>query len=368
MQNRASPRNSHYHFLDFLKTIASNLIVLHHLAFYGPMADYVKPVLPELIEWLQTQARIAVQTFLVIAGFLAAKSLSPQGRPGIANPLRAMLRRFLKLAPPFVAAMILAVAASALARMWMTHDSISAPPTLAQLFAHATLLHGVLDYESLSAGVWYVAIDFQLYALLTLVLWLAGVLANGRSTPALLPLLVAAGVAASLFHFNLDSGWDVWAPYFFGSYGLGVLAWWAVARKRIDAAFLTGGIVLLGGLALAMEFRSRIALALTTSLLLVAVYRGGTGQSMRQWPLLEFFGRISYALFLVHFPVCLMVNAAFTRFMPETPEAQAIGMLFAWTASIAAGAAFQRWVEAPLGRLMNFVQAGVKTKAPPLAP
>jgi peptidoglycan/LPS O-acetylase OafA/YrhL len=172
-----------------------------------------------------------------------------------------------------------------------------------------------------------------------------------------------------LFYFNLNSGWDVWAPYFFGSYGLGMLAWWAaIARKRIDAALLTGAILLLGGLALEMEFRGRIALALATSLLLILVYRGGVRLPVRRWPALQFFGRISYALFLVHFPICLLVNAAFTRFMPATPEAQATGMLLAWTASIVAAAAFHEWVEVPLGRLLRFGQGGVEpTKAPPFA-
>jgi peptidoglycan/LPS O-acetylase OafA/YrhL len=359
----------HYLFLDFLKTIAANLIVLHHLAYYGPMSDYVKPVLPELIELLQNHARIAVQIFLVIGGFLAAKSLSPQGRPSLTAPLRAVLRRFLKLMPPFMVAMLLAVAASALARMWMTHDSISAPPTLAQLWAHAFLLHSVLNVESLSAGVWYVAIDFQLYALLTLLLWLSGRLANGRPTLALVPMLVGSTVTASLFYFNLDAEWDVWAPYFFGSYGLGALAWWTVAaRKRVDATLLMGSMLLLGGLALEMEFRSRIALALATAILLVVAYRGETKFSMRQWPALKVFGRISYALFLVHFPVCLVVNAAFTRFMPHTLEVQAIGMLYAWAACIVAGVAFHHWVEVPLGRLLSIGDTRSNTaEATPLA-
>jgi peptidoglycan/LPS O-acetylase OafA/YrhL len=53
----------------------------------------------------------------------------------------------------------------------------------------------------------------------------------------------------------------------------------------------------------------------------------------------------------VHFPVCLVVNAGFTRFVPPDAEWQAIGAVLAWAASLAAGAAFYRWVEAPLGRM-----------------
>lgn len=344
---------THYRSLDLLKAIASNLIVLHHLAFYGPMMDHVRPILPEVAEWLETHARIAVHAFLVIGGFLAAKSMSPHGRPDVPQPLHAVVRRFGKLVPPFMAAMLLAVAASAAARLWMTHDSISAAPTLAQLVAHGLLLHGVLGYESLSAGAWYVAIDFQLYALLTLLLWLVAGVTSGDRRAWLAPALVAVGAGASLMYFNLDPGWDLWAPYFFGSYGLGALAWWACcARRPLGAAVLVALMLLLGGLALEMEFRSRIALALATALLLVATGRLGLALPGQDAALTAFLGRISYALFLVHFPVSLVVNAAFTRFASPEPAAQAAGVLFAWLASIAVAAAFHRWVETPLGELV----------------
>jgi peptidoglycan/LPS O-acetylase OafA/YrhL len=46
------------------------------------------------------------------------------------------------------------------------------------------------------------------------------------------------------------------------------------------------------------------------------------------------------------------VNAAFTRFVSDQPHEQALGMLVAWAASLAAGAAFYRWVELPLGRVL----------------
>lgn len=344
---------SHLGFLDLLKALASQLIVLHHLAFYGPMSDHAEPVAPNLIDWLESEARISVQLFLVMGGFLAAKSLSPQGLPGVDHPLRTVLRRFVKLALPYLAAILLAVAASALARTWMTHDSISAAPTLEQLAAHALLLHSVLGYESLSAGVWYVAIDFQLYALLTLVLWLTGRFAQGRPTPWLVPALVAGGAAASLLYFNRDPDWDAWALYFLGSYGLGALAWWASdkGRPRVVTALLLGAMLLPALAALALDFRSRIAVALVTALALTMVVRGGLLCSIQRFALVGYLGRISYAVFLVHFPVCLVVNAAFTRFAPAHAWVQAAGMLLAWAASVVAGAAFHRWVEVPLGRI-----------------
>ena len=344
--------------INVLKAGAAQLIVLHHLAFYGPMSDHVQPMWPALIDWLGDSARIAVQVFLVIGGFLAAKSLAPAGLPGLApspSPLSAIWRRYAKLAPPFVAATLIAALANALASGVMLHDSISAPASVGQIVAHALLLHGVLGYESLSAGAWYVAIDFQLYALAALVFWGAGRIAGERRWPWLVPAIVACGLAASLLYFNLDADWDNWAPYFFGSYGLGMLAWWAGDPRRKAGAVLALMLLLVvpAWLALAVEFRSRIELALAVACVLFLCGRMQVASGERAWPLINGLGRISYAVFLIHFPVSLLVNTAFIRFAPLQPEWQALGMLTAWAASLGAGAAFHRRVEVPLGRVVQ---------------
>jgi peptidoglycan/LPS O-acetylase OafA/YrhL len=347
--------------INLLKAGAAQLIVLHHLAFYGPMADQARPLMPALIDWLDEYGRIAVQVFLVVGGFLAAKSLSPQAHPGIGNPFGTIWRRYIRLALPFMVAMLLAVGASALAGQWMTHDSISAPPTLSQLSAHLLLMHDVLGYEALSAGAWYVAIDFQLYALVTLLLWGVGHIAGPRFRAWLIPILIALSVSISLLYFNRDADWDVWAPYFFGSYGLGMLAWWASdpARRPAEVALLLAMIVVPTLLALAMDFRSRIAVALVIACVLFLFGRVKlAGYRSQGWALVNRLATMSFSVFLVHFPVCLVVNAAFTRFVSDQAHEQAFGMLVAWMASLAAGAVFYRWVEAPLGRgLASFTQS-----------
>ena len=341
--------------INLLKAGAAQLIVLHHLAFYGPMADFARPLMPSVIDWLGSFARVAVQVFLVIGGFLVAKSLFPQGQPGLDNPLLMVWRRYAKLAPPFMVAMLLSIAASAVANTWMTHDSISAPPDLGQLAAHALLLQGILGYESLSAGAWYVAIDFQLYAVVALLLWTCGRLAGSTARPWLMPAVIVLGVSTSLLYFNRDADWDAWAPYFFGSYGLGIMAWLASDPKRRPrtVALMVGMILLPTLVALALDFRIRIAVALAVACVLFLFGRARpAGFDGGGLAVVNGMARISYSVFLIHFPVCLLVNAAFTRFVPADPYLQGLGMLIAWGSSLVAGAAFFRWVEAPFGRLL----------------
>jgi peptidoglycan/LPS O-acetylase OafA/YrhL len=348
----AGAQQTQFGLINLLKAVAAQLIVLHHLAFYGPMADHARPLMPDLFDWLAGDARIAVQIFLVIGGFLAAKSLAPQGLAKLGNPLSAMWRRYVKLAPPFIVATLLAALASLIASAWMTHDSISAAPSVSQLAAHVLLLHSVLGYESLSAGAWYVAIDFQLYAGAALLLWLCGRLSGGLARPWLVPVAMTLVVVSSLFYFNRDADWDVWAPYFFGSYGLGMLAWWASdpARTRRAVVLLFLMMALPALAALMLDFRSRIAVALSVACVLMLLGRVRVC-STAGWAVANWLGKNSYSIFLVHFPVCLVVNAAFTRFVPVEAEWQLIGIVVAWVGSLAGGAMFCRWVEAPLGRV-----------------
>jgi peptidoglycan/LPS O-acetylase OafA/YrhL len=61
-------------------------------------------------------------------------------------------------------------------------------------------------------------------------------------------------------------------------------------------------------------------------------------------------GQVSYSVFLIHFPVCLLVNAAVTHFWPAQLAANAIGILLAFALSLLAGDALYRYMESPGAR------------------
>lgn len=340
--------------VDALKAVGSQFIVLHHLAFYGPMSDYTHIWWPRLVEWLSQDARLAVQVFLVVSGFLSARSLAPHGVLRGRHPLRQVLSRYIKISLPYLVALLVAVACTLLARHWMVHESLPDPPRLMQFVTHALLLQGVLGTDSLSAGVWYVAIDFQLFTLFVGLLWLARVLTRDAEThTATAAAALVMGLAlGSLFYFNRDVGWDNWAPYFFGAYALGVLTQWATQSGAAPALRWSLGCLLLAtAVALGIDFRERIALALSIALLLGVAQTGGW---LQRWPrsrLLAYLGQISYSVFLLNFPVALLINAAFTRFAPATVLAQTLGVLLAWLVCNLAGALFYHQVEYRLRRL-----------------
>lgn len=320
--------------IDLLKAIAAQLIVLHHMFAYGPLAAALDKALPTLSDWLYNDARIAVQVFLVTGGYLAARSLTRLNT----MPWHQIARRYVRLTIPFMAAVLLAVLCAALVRPGLADDMVPAAPTLAQLAAHAFLLQGILGQPALSAGIWYVAIDFQLFALFAILLWLCRL----GKTPHIPPII--AFTLLGLFVFNLNPDLDNYAVYFFGAYGLGVLSFYLGQwpRRAIVGELV---IVLAGGLACWYEWRTRTALATLTALLLITTRRLKFSDDHIGIRLAEYFNLNAYALFLIHFPILLLGNWLFLHFGLQD---YALGFaLLLWLLANLAADVFFRYVERP---------------------
>jgi peptidoglycan/LPS O-acetylase OafA/YrhL len=244
-------------------------------------------------------------------------------------------------------AIALAVVAATIARRLIELDHTPAPPAPAQLAANLLMLQDLLGMDALSAGLWYVAIDLQLYGLFVLLLWVGSLSSRG-----LLAVWLVAGMAlASLLTFNRSAALDAWALYFFGAYGLGARAWWGTRLKY--GAWLLGAIAVMSLAALSLEWRTRLALAGMTALVLA------WGSASVRWHLpsglariIHALGKTSYAVFLMHYPICLLFNALAGRFWPASPEANIVSLLLAWITSLLAGACLYRWVEAPVNALL----------------
>ena len=355
--------------IDAIKAAGCLLIVLHHLAFYGPMSDVVAEAWPGVVNWLYDHGRLAVQFFLVCAGFLTAGSLARYESLALSEALKLAWQRYLRLAIPLLAALSFTVLVSEWVRPGFEHASLSAPPDWWQALAHVALMQHLLDLEALSAGIWYVAIDFQLYAmalacLVVLKSWPRAQNANPSVQSAHMTEqgdtrrwgLWLALVCASLWWWNLDADLDDLGVYFWGSYGLGLLAWEvrrcaALGGSAAQARYWRMGLLLLlvGGVAWWLEPRARIAVAWGVAALLVAVpesWFGGEALGCSRWRAsVQWLSGVSYSVFLIHFGVSLGVNAAITAHWPNAVWVNALGMLLALLLSLLLGGWLHRLVE-----------------------
>ena len=126
--------------IDAIKAAGCLLIVLHHMAFYGPMSDVVAIAWPAAVSWLYDHGRLAVQFFLVCAGFLTAGSLARYAALSPSEALKLAWQRYLRLAIPLLAALSFTVLVTEWLRPDFDHASLSAPPEWGQALAHMVLL------------------------------------------------------------------------------------------------------------------------------------------------------------------------------------------------------------------------------------
>jgi peptidoglycan/LPS O-acetylase OafA/YrhL len=336
-------------FLDFMRALASQCIVLHHLVFYGPLPERAQVALPALFDWFYHNARMAVQVFFVLGGYFTSRGLAKYKSMSAKLVAKTIWARYRRIGIPYLAALAVAIMANELARTWMDHEAISARPTLLQLLAHAAFLHDVLGYPALTAGIWYLAIDFQLFLLTLGLFWIAQVWIcrpseAGRSEAhSVLLFLMSPLAVASLFWFNRDPNYDIWAIYFFGSYFLGI-----VLHSLLERSLHTGWAVaywLLVVSAGIVDPRPRLLVAAGTALVVYMAKRTGL---LNTWPnnrLVNYFGRTSYSVFLIHFPVLLLVNAWSAEHMGVSTSSALYGLCAAYILSLIAGIGLYHSVE-----------------------
>lgn len=336
--------------IDFLKAIACVTIVWHHMAIYGPMSLVVSEWLPNVIVFLDDYGLLAVQVFLVVGGYLNAKSWTRGLNASDFQFFSKASSRYLRLALPLLAALSVAVAATALVRPYFEHSSLSDVPTPLNVFAHIFLLQDVLFLEAFSAGVWYVAIDFQLFVLSLVCAGLAHQWQKKTQHGLVIRkalLLWVLMMLASLFVWNLHPLGEVWGTYFFGSYGLGLcVGCWREANLKVSHLALAALLVLLGILAYAFEPRIRLLVAVVVAVLL-ALYEstGCRPLSFLKAPWIQSLSDASYAIFLVHFGVSLCVSATVFNLASESIPINAMGMLISFGLSLWVGRLLHLHVE-----------------------
>jgi peptidoglycan/LPS O-acetylase OafA/YrhL len=106
--------------------------------------------LPLIEVFLLNYALMAVQIFLVVSGYLNAKSWAQAVPQSAFDFFLRILLRYQRLVIPLLAALSVTVAITALVRPYFNHSSLSNSPSLMQVPAHIFLLQDILDLETRS--------------------------------------------------------------------------------------------------------------------------------------------------------------------------------------------------------------------------
>jgi peptidoglycan/LPS O-acetylase OafA/YrhL len=343
------PSAARYRFIDALRGLAAVAVVGFH-AKAGHHIDALCHAMPPFASTLLGRGDLGVEVFFVVSGFVLAHSMA-DADVDLRYVGRFLLRRQVRLDPPYWASMLLVVALGALSNRIVPGKAF-VPPGPGRVLAHVFYLQDLLGVAPLNSIYWTLCIEIQFYLAFALMMLLATALRRrGLSVDSAFYAVTLPAVAVS----------DLWplglAPFevrglfvpHFHLFVAGVTVWWAVVPRRGDrraAGFAVGSLALLG---IAAGARGDVALgagAATAGAILVAGTLGKLTTWLSARPL-QFLGAISYSLYLVHNPVTGALFRAGYRLTGDTVALEAMWMGLVLGLCAALAYVFHRVVERP---------------------
>lgn len=323
-------QNGRFTAIDGLRGIAALAVVIYHMAA-GQEWGVVQPIV--------SRGFLGVEIFFVISGFVIAHSVA--GREHTPRFLgRFALRRILRLDPPYWLVIALELVLIGVTIRLMPGFAPDVP-TIRQTLSHLIYAQNLTGDGDILPIFWTLCFEVQFYLFFvgSLVLWRAV-----RGKPQ-----VAAWLLAGLYVFSAFARYGPLVPDVQGlaherwhQFFLGVLTYWCVSR-RAHFAWLYAAWALLLALVGTPWAPAEALIVVVVSMfvaLLGVTSRLGTALNGR---VLQYLGRQSYSLYLIHLPIGGRVAAVVAIVLPL----QWVTLVAGTVASIVAADILWRVVERP---------------------
>ena len=337
-------------FVDALRGIAALMVLSHHLLHNTHLEDTIRSILPGWLCAVFIFNMRGVEIFFVISGFVIAHSLT-KVEPSIWGAGNFIVRRQLRLDPPYWAIMALTLADLAIENRIPSIVQRPLPlPSPGELVANALYLQNILRTSRLIGVAWTLCLEIQFYLIFILAHIIGRSNAQGRGGASFTTVAIVVGLGIlSLFNTGGQTSRVIYFVPFWSYFSAGILCYWAY-RKYVPGwtffAFLAAF-----GVAMAWYRSSFMLVGFITVL---ALYVAGERQQLSHWlsnKPIQYFGKISYSLYLVHFLVLSIVMRAGYRLTHTNRWAALFWMFAAALGAIAAAHLFHKLIEVPSMRL-----------------
>src|SRR5581483_11200810 len=246
---------------------------------------------PAALRAILGEGRLGVEVFFAISGFVIAHTL----RTAIVTPRYAaafILRRSVRLDPPYWITIALALLAAHLSAVVLHRPVVRTG--MPSILAHTFYLQAFLGYPQILLTFWTLCLEIQFYLLLLLLVWISGRVSR-RAYGTLHVLLGLLSVATYCGLVPEVPG--LFVHYWFMFVAGSTVAWAASGRIPAGAPFyVAAGCVFLG---LARRTPEPVVSGVAVAILGAGVWRPAVMRSLSAKPI-QWLGRISYSLYLVH--------------------------------------------------------------------
>jgi peptidoglycan/LPS O-acetylase OafA/YrhL len=367
-------------FVDALRGVAAVLVMLRHLYSSTPLYFALRLSFPRPLRVLCSDGLWGVHIFFVLSGFVIAHSL----RNVVTTPHsvgRFILRRQLRLDPLYWFVLFLTLGLLFGRHVIATQHGgvvdwgLPGPgDVLLNLFYLHNVLHNWLGSSQIVSVAWTLCIEVQFYLFYILCLaigqsvtrWMTGKGPEKNLSTVSVWLVAGLGLASLTvlnrsMHHPEPADWSPWFTSYWYYFAAGAMACWA-AQGRVRPAVFGAFAALFLFCAAYWRSGGMATGAVAASLLFLVGIAGHLGDWLNYRPL-QFLGRISYSLYMVHlFVVFLVMNGGFKMTHGNRPAA-VFWLLLAAGLSLLAAQATYLLIEKPSLRFSERFKERRKTAA-----
>lgn len=338
-------------FIDGLRCIAVFAVILYHFTHNSPFDEVFLSSLPDWLCGIAWNGYLGVEIFFVVSGFVIALTLS-NGPVTPFTTLGFAIRRYLRLAPPYLMAVLVWMATTFLGKLAFPAYDVP-QPTAPQLAAHVFYLQNLFGLGDIVAPTWTLCLEFQFYLFYALCILLSSSESPFKRWLGILLLFLSTGYSLALAVFSLPTP-GLLHPnrLFLGTwylFALGAMAAWGWQRPSLRR-WMT--IPLLALLLCWLGCRNKALmvgiLACGSILAAESLGRMGTWLSNR---IVQYIGSRSFSIYLIHWVVGLRAIDLMYRFAPHTLPSALLCSLAGFALTLLASELFWRLLENPSVRL-----------------
>jgi peptidoglycan/LPS O-acetylase OafA/YrhL len=289
-----------YVFVDAMRGVAAVGVVVSHLVLFRWLFKSTDVGLFRIIGDAALFGARGVQIFFVISGFVIAHSIR-QTTPDASGIGNFILRRQVRLDLPYWAAIALVLFMAAIEGLMPFIRHPEQLPTLGTLLLNMSYLHLIFDRHPVVDVAWTLCIEIQFYLFFMLLLALtARRPVAEKISRATLGAVFVTGVGFLAFN-PAPGNVRPWMVHYWPYFAAGTLAYWSV-RRWIPLWVFPVFCVPFASSWLWADFPSCIVTGLTTAASLYLLGLNGKLTALGGGYVFTYLGRISYSLYLVHFP------------------------------------------------------------------
>lgn len=333
--------------IDGLRGIAALWVVLYHLWGAIERRD---------VEWVMGTVSgffhaglLGVDIFFVLSGFVITHSVVNMRITPTFIP-KFILRRSIRIDPPYWAAIAIAVAFMVLKNIFFPSESVSLPG-IKDVIAHIFYLQDLLGLGNISSVFWTLCLEFQFYLIFGIVYHLYSLILDSKKKKWSYLLLLfgislcAVSPALRFSSLSLPVPGTI-LPYSY-EFILGVIAYHCANHKLPYKYLLIGALLTVGVTTIYKPIYFGLVPAVT--LLIIYVASEHHGVSFLKSIAIQWLGKISYSMYLTH-AIIGWVSISFLSYLLkgfESPFVTVMIFLTGLLLSIMFAYIFYRIVENP---------------------